>query len=328
LLFDNHGRRISYLRLAVTDRCNLRCQYCMPMQGLDWLPKHDLLSYEEMLKVSSLLVSMGIDKIRITGGEPFIRKDLLKFLRALVKLDGLQQVSITTNGVLTAPFIPELKRLGIQSINLSLDTLDRHRFEMISRRDELHQVMATLEQLLSHGMHVKINAVVMEGKNTDDILPLVELTKHAPISVRFIEEMPFNGAGEIHALSWNHQRILDHIREAHPSLKKVDDPESSTAFIFSIDGYKGSVGVIPAYTRSFCGTCNRIRLTPQGIMKTCLYDGAGLDVKQLLRNGATDNMLAGKLTMAFQQKAKDGWEAEKQRFTQSAGFESMATIGG
>src|SRR5476651_1620827 len=169
----------------------------MPEEGIDWLSRAELLSYEEMLRVCHLLVDMGIDKIRITGGEPFVRKDMMQMLRAMAGIGGLSQISITTNGVLTAPYIPELKRLGINSINLSLDTLDAGRFFSITRRDEFAAVMNTLDELLKHDMEVKINAVVMDGRNTDDILPLVNLSKDLPVSVRFIEEMPFNGDSHV-----------------------------------------------------------------------------------------------------------------------------------
>ena len=148
VLKDNHGRTINYLRLAVTDRCNLRCFYCMPEEGIDWLSRSELMTYEEMLRICSLLVKMGVEKIRITGGEPFVRKDIMKLLASLSLIQGLQQITVTTNGVLTAPLVPELKKIGIHSVNLSLDTLDRNRFFSITRRDELPKVLETLEQLL------------------------------------------------------------------------------------------------------------------------------------------------------------------------------------
>ena len=170
----------------------------MPEEGLNWLQRKELMTYEEMLQICRVLVKMGIEKIRITGGEPFVRKDLMQFLSALSKINGLNELTITTNGVLTAPLVPELKKLGIKSVNLSLDTLDANRFFMITHRDEFAKVMDTLEQLLKHDIGVKINAVVMDGKNTQDIIPMVEMTKDMPVSVRFIEEMPFNGEGHVY----------------------------------------------------------------------------------------------------------------------------------
>jgi molybdenum cofactor biosynthesis protein A len=329
LLTDNHGRNINYLRLAVTDRCNLRCFYCMPEEGLNWLSRSELMTYEEMLQACQLLVKMGIEKIRITGGEPFVRRDLMKFLTALSRIKGLNELTITTNGVLTAPLVPELKRLGIRSVNLSLDTLDANRFFTITHRDEFGKVMETLNELLKHGIEVKINAVVMDGKNTQDIIPMVEMTKELPVSVRFIEEMPFNGEGHVYnGLKWDYVRILDEIKQAFPEVKKLQDGPYSTSYNYHIPGHKGDVGVIAAYSRTFCGTCNRIRITPDGVLKTCLYDEGVMNIKAFMRSGIAENELQTKLLDAFGNRAKDGWEAERKRNVNDPAHESMATIGG
>jgi molybdenum cofactor biosynthesis protein A len=328
MLTDNHGRPINYLRLAVTDRCNLRCFYCMPEHGLDWLSRKELMSYAEMLSICSLLVEMGITKIRITGGEPFVRKDIMPFFTALSKLRGLEDLSITTNGVLTAPFVPQLKAIGIKSVNLSLDTLDAGRFFAITRRDEFDAVMRTLDELLKHDMQVKINAVIMEGKNTQDIVPMVQLTKDLPVDVRFIEEMPFNGDGHsFSGLKWDHILILDEMKEHFPAIEKIADAANSTAYNYHIPGYKGNIGIIAAYSRTFCGSCNRIRITPQGMLKNCLYDNGVLNVKDLIRAQKAGKKIKEILLSAFNNRVKDGWEAE--RLTENTGIhESMAAIGG
>lgn len=329
MLTDQHGRKISYLRLAVTDRCNLRCFYCMPEDGINWLQRDELLSYEELLHLCRLLVEMGIDKIRITGGEPFVRKDLMQLLTELSGLEGLKELSLTTNGVLTAPHIPQLKALGINNINLSLDTLDAGRFYSITRRDEFAAVMNTLHEMLRHDMRVKINAVVMDGRNTQDILPLVALTKDLPVDVRFIEEMPFNGDSHIYqGLAWDHVRILQHITEHYPDIQKVNDEPFATAYNYHIPEHAGKIGIIAAYSRTFCGTCNRIRLTPEGELKTCLYEGDGLNVKALLRGGMADNRLKQALNGPILHRFKDGFEAEKGRKITNPVHESMASIGG
>jgi cyclic pyranopterin phosphate synthase len=301
----------------------------MPEDGLNWLSRKELMSYEEMLRTCTLLVSMGIQKIRITGGEPFVRKDIMKLLTSISELNGLEELTITTNGVLTAPYIAQLKNIRVKSVNLSLDTLDAGRFFTITRRDEFSAVMDTFYELLNHDIEVKINAVVMDGKNTQDIIPLVELTKDLPVSVRFIEEMPFNGDGEIHKsiLSWDHVRILEEIKSVYPQIKKIDDPAYSTAYNYNIPGHIGSVGIIAAYSRTFCGTCNRIRITPQGTLKNCLYDDGVLNIKDLIRSGKNDDTLKETLLNAFNNRVKDGWEAE--RLVEKTGLhESMAAIGG
>ena len=328
-LFDNHGRPISYLRLAVTDRCNLRCFYCMPEEGIKYLPKKELLTFEEIVRLVTLLANMGISKVRLTGGEPFVRTDLMQLIRRIKEIDGIKSLHLTTNGVLTVPYIAELKSLGIASVNLSLDTLDRERSKLITRRDEFMRTWATFELLMKHEIPVKINAVVMEGKNIEDILPLVELTKRFAVSVRFIEEMPFNGEGSHYTtLHWTHKKIVDYIRENHPSLQKIEDPKNSSADHFQIPGYKGTIGIIAAFSRTFCGTCNRIRVTAQGVLKTCLYDDGVLNIKDLLRSGAGDEELRTQLLKAFHSRPKNGFEAEERRKKESPFMESMSTIGG
>lgn len=328
-VYDNHGRAINYLRLAVTDRCNLRCFYCMPEEGIKYLPKKDLLSFEEIERLVTLLATMGINKIRLTGGEPFVRTDLMQLIRKIVAIPGILDVHLTTNGVLTAPYIKELKALGIASVNLSLDTLDKTRFHTITRRDEFDTVMNTFEQLLHYGIPVKINAVVMDRKNTDDILPLIELTKNKNVSVRFIEEMPFNGEGSHYPqLTWTYKKILEYIRQHYPALHKVNDPDYSTAYHYVVPGYRGNIGIIAAFSRTFCGTCNRIRLTAQGTLKTCLYDDGVLNIRDLVRTGCSDEEIKLQLLNAFAHRPKDGFEAEEKRSNHKPVSESMSTIGG
>jgi molybdenum cofactor biosynthesis protein A len=328
-LYDNHGRPITYLRLAVTDRCNLRCFYCMPEEGIKYLPKKQLLTFEEIERLIRILASMGISKVRLTGGEPFVRTDLMKLVRRIVAIDGVHDLHLTTNGILTAPHIPELKSLGIASVNLSLDTLDRERFKMITRRDEFEKTWATLQQLIESNIPVKINAVVMEGRNIEDILPLIELTRNNTISVRFIEEMPFNGEGKHYStLTWTYTKIVNYIREHYPNLERLADPPHSTSYNYKVSGYVGDVGVIAAFSRTFCGTCNRIRVTAQGVLKTCLYDDGVLNIRDLMREEKSDAEIKVSLLGAFKSRALDGFEAEARRGSSSPAIESMSTIGG
>lgn len=301
----------------------------MPEEGLDWTHRKDLMTLEEMTYICSLLVTMGISKIRITGGEPFVRKDIMELLTKLAGLEKLEELTLTTNGVLTAPHVKDFKKLGITSVNLSIDTLDRERFFSITRRDELPNVLKTLEALLVHQVETKINAVVMDGKNTQDILPLADFTRDLPVSVRFIEEMPFNGSESHHpGIQWNYIKILQTIKEKYPDIAKIPDPPFSTSYNYQIPGHQGSIGIIAAYSRSFCGSCNRIRLTPVGLLKTCLYDDGVLNIKDLIRNGRTREEITSALLGAFGNRAKDGFEAERKRNGQNPVHESMATIGG
>jgi molybdenum cofactor biosynthesis protein A len=328
-LFDNHNRPLNYLRLAVTDRCNLRCFYCMPEEGIRYLPKKELLTFEEIERLITLLASMGITKVRLTGGEPFVRTDLMQLVRRIVEIPGIRDLHLTTNGILTAPHIPELKKLGIASVNLSLDTLDRNRFKLITRRDEFDNTLKTLNLLLEQDIPVKINAVVMENKNIEDIFPLIELTKHQAVDVRFIEEMPFNGEGNHYPrLHWTYQRILDYIRTQYPTLQKLNDEAASTSYNYRVPGHRGTVGIIAAFSRTFCGTCNRIRITAQGELKTCLYDDGVLNLKNLLRESTDNELIKAQLLHAFNHRAKDGFEAEQNRKTHTPIHESMSTIGG
>jgi molybdenum cofactor biosynthesis protein A len=301
----------------------------MPEEGIHYLPKKELLTFEEIIRLVTVMATMGISKVRLTGGEPFVRNDLMQLIRSMAEIPGIKDLHLTTNGILTAPHIPELTRLGIASVNFSLDTLNKERFKIITRRDEFDNTIRTLNLLLEHQIPVKINAVVMDGKNIDDIIPLAQLTKEKNLSVRFIEEMPFNG-GEKHGeqLIWSHRKIHDHLKNVFPGMYKINDPENSTAFHYKIPGHEGTIGIIAAFTRTFCGTCNRIRVTAQGTLKTCLYDHGVLDIKTLLRSGITDAALENHLLKAFSQRPKDGFEAEATRKDHQSAFESMSTIGG
>lgn len=298
----------------------------MPEEGIRYLPKKELLSFEEIERLVRILASMGVSKIRLTGGEPFLRNDLMALIRKITDTQGINEVHITTNGILTTPHIAELKALGIASVNLSLDTLDRERFKTITRRDEFDKTWQAFQLLMKHNIPVKLNAVVMEGKNEEDILPLVELTRLYPIAVRFIEEMPFNGGDHAASLSWTYTRILEKIREQY-LLEKLPDEKHATAYSYQVPGFVGNIGVIAAFSRTFCGSCNRIRLTAQGVLKTCLYDNGVMNIRDLLRAGKSDEEIKEVLVQVFQNRPKDGFEAEEKRKNVPV-TESMSTIGG
>jgi molybdenum cofactor biosynthesis protein A len=329
MLVDKFGRQIKYLRLSVTDRCNLRCFYCMPEHGINYLPREQLLTYEELLHLADLLISEGITKIRITGGEPFARKDLMHFLCKLVENSALERVSITTNGILTQPYLAELKKLGIDHINLSLDTLDRENFRRIARRDEFEKVMNTFNQMLDLGIKVKINAVIMDGINDHEIVPLASLARDYPVAVRFIEEMPFNGeVKSTKALKWNYLAILKELQASFPDLHEVPTPNNSTCQSYRFEGAKGELGIIAAFSRTFCGTCDRIRITSTGALRTCLYGHNILDMKHLIRSAKSDGEILSALRRVISERAKDGFEAERISGAEEQTNESMSVIGG
>ncbi len=329
ILVDQHSRVIDYVRIAVTDRCNLRCFYCMPEQGINYIARKELLTYEELLRIHHVLAGLGINKVRITGGEPFLRKELTDFIKALNQHSSKPNIHITTNGTLTAKHIPHFKSMGIQSVNLSLDSLDGDTFYKITRRNELDEVNKSFHLLLDHKIPTKINMVVMGGLNDQDVVSMAELSRNYPVEVRFIEEMPFNGAGvrEENRYFINHQQILDILKKTFSAIKPIAMKKGATAQKYVVPGFKGSLGIIAAYSRTFCGTCNRIRITPVGTLKTCLYDQGVFNIKSLLREGASDKQVAHAIQDAVSHKAVDGIEAEANRNENLIG-ESMATIGG
>lgn len=254
-----------------------------------------------------------------------MRRDFDRLLVRVAESHQFDSITITTNGVLTAPFVPLLKQLNIHSINLSLDTLDAQRFASITRRDAFSDVMRTLDALMANGIRTKVNAVIMEGVNEQDILPLAMLSKELPVDVRFIEEMPFNGRGDRHATKWNRKGLLEALEDGLGKLQQIPAEPHATSENFTIEGHQGSVGIIAAWSRTFCGSCNRIRLTPSGQMKTCLYGRNELDLRTMLRSNQSTDVIAESITNAVSHKMKNGIEAEAAR---SPVEESMATIGG
>lgn len=326
MLQDAHDRIINYVRLSVTDRCNLRCTYCMP-EKMQFEQHDNILSDEEILRLMKLLAFDGVNKIRITGGEPFMRPGLIQLLEKIKRIPGITDISITTNGVLTKKYIPALRNLGIRHINLSLDTLQEQRFTQITRRDKFHAVMDSFHTMLEHDMQVKVNMVVMENVNTDEIIDFARLTEQQNVGIRYIEEMPFNGQDKgFSGVSWDYHRILAAISEHYP-LEKLQDAPHSTSVNYKIPGFQGAIGVIPAYSRTFCGTCNRLRISATGGLKTCLYGNSMLNVRDLMRNPEfTDMHIRNGIQGAVKEKYIDGREAEKHYLTGI--MESMSLIGG
>lgn len=327
MLIDNHNREIDYLRLAVTDRCNLRCNYCMPAEGINFAKNDALFTIEELARLSTILVSQGINKLRITGGEPFVRRDLMVLLRHLSHLEGLNDISVTTNATLIGPYIDELKVLGIKNINVSLDAIDKATFERITRRDQYDTVHNNLLRLISEGFNVRINFIALEGQNTQDIIPILELAKHYDVSVRYLEEMPFNGGSKtFQSIAWDYKRILAYIGETYPEYYKLESPATSTSMNYKIPGFKGTFGVIPSFSRTFCGTCNRLRISATGDVITCLYAKASTNLRDILRQPDSEENIKKEILKAIGSRAKTGFEAQEKYADVFSN--SMTSIGG
>lgn len=327
MLIDNHNRTINYLRLAITDRCNLRCNYCMPAEGIDFAKKNTLFTIEELCRLSKILVAQGIDKIRITGGEPFVRKDLMVLLRYLSELEGLTDISITTNATLIGPYIAELKELGILNVNVSMDAIHKETFERITRREQYDIVYNNLIRLITEGFNVRVNFIVLQDQNIQEILPVLELQKRYPVSVRFLEEMPFNGGSKnFDTIKWDHKKILAYILKEYPEAEKIASPRTSTSVNYKIKGHKGSFGLIPSFSRTFCGSCNRLRITATGDVITCLYGKPVINLREYMRNDNAEATIRNAIVKAVGSRAKTGFEAQQQY---SGVFDSsMTSIGG
>ncbi|XP_041827865.1 molybdenum cofactor biosynthesis protein 1 isoform X2 [Melanotaenia boesemani] len=304
-LTDNFGRRHSYLRISLTEKCNLRCQYCMPEEGVKLTPRGQLLSTSEVLTLARLFVREGVEKIRLTGGEPLIRPDVLDIISELRKLEGLKTVAVTTNGMNLAKFLPKLKEAGLDLINISLDSLVPTKFEFIVRRKGFHKVMEGIEKAVELGYDpVKINCVVMRGLNEDELLDFVALTEKKPLEVRFIEYMPFDGNKWNFKKMVSYQEMLDRIRQQWPGLEMLQTGHADTAKMFKVPGFKGQVGFITSMSDHFCGSCNRLRITADGNLKVCLFGNSEVSLRDVLRSGASDEELLEIIGAAVGRKKK------------------------
>lgn len=303
MLVDSFGRMHTYLRISLTERCNLRCQYCMPSDGVELTPTTHLLTQNEIHHMASLFVSSGVDKIRLTGGEPTIRKDIEDICLRLSNLKGLKTLGITTNGLTLARKLPKLRECGLSSINISLDTLIPAKFEFMTRRKGHERVLESIYAAVELGYDpVKVNCVVMRGFNDDEISDFVDLTRDKPINVRFIEFMPFDGN------VWNvkklvpYSEMLNLVVKRFPDIKRMNDHPTETAKNFKIDGYAGSVSFITSMTEHFCAGCSRLRLLADGNFKVCLFGPSEVSLRDPLRSGADDEALRGIIEAAVKKK--------------------------
>ncbi|UCH62021.1 MAG: GTP 3',8-cyclase MoaA [Fidelibacterota bacterium] len=322
---DNHGRRLNYLRLAVTDRCNLRCRYCMPAEGITSGRRDEVLTWEELRRLCRIFVELGIEKIRITGGEPFVRKGLLPFLLELSQLPGCPEIDITTNGTLLADHLDALKRIGVSRLNISLDTLNADTFYTIARRRDFEKILQAINKADTLGFKIKINVVVMAGINDHEISDFISLTRDRKWTVRFIEPMPFDGVGGRYKSLLSGDDILTRLMRQF-YIVPVSNGKSAVATLFQVPGFQGRIGIIYGYSRRFCGACSRLRLSTRGELLTCLYGSPVLDMGALLRAGKSDGSVKRAISGAVGKRLSDGFEAERA-FNKTT-FHSMATIGG
>jgi cyclic pyranopterin phosphate synthase len=304
MLLDPYRRKINYLRISVTDRCNLRCCYCMPEEGIPLIPHEAILTYEEILRIVRVFAAEGISKVRLTGGEPLVRKGIVDFVACLSQIEKIKDLSLTTNGILLKEFARDLKQAGLKRINISLDSLRKDRFCQITRKDEFERVWTGIEEALRVDLFpIKINMVAIQGINDDEIESFARLTLHLPLIVRYIEYMP-SGNGE----EWKASEILTipQIKSRLESVSKLipipSDRWDGPAKRFRMEGAVGEIGLIGPISSHFCEDCNRLRLTPDGKIRTCLFSDEEIDVKELLRKGGSDRDLKERLLMALRTK--------------------------
>jgi len=304
MLLDPFRRKINYLRISITDRCNLRCRYCMPEDGIPLIPHEEILTYEEILRTVLVFSTEGISKIRLTGGEPLIRKGIIDFVSRLSRIEGIKDLSLTTNGILLKEFAHDLKKAGLKRINISLDSLIRERFCQITRKDDFERVWAGIEEALRVGLSpVKINMVAIQGLNDDEIESFAQLTLRLPLVIRYIEYMP-SGNGEV----WKEgdlltiPRIKARLENLGELIPIPSDRWDGPAKRFRMEGALGEIGLIGAVSSHFCNDCNRLRLTPDGKIRTCLFSDEEIDVKELLRRGGSDQDLRERLLVALKKK--------------------------
>ena len=289
-MFDSTRREIHYLRLSVTDLCNLRCRYCMP-DGVEKLEREAVLTYEEFLRLAALFAQCGIDTVRVTGGEPLVRKNVAQLVAGLKAIPGIRKVTMTTNGILLAQQLPALLAAGLDSVNISLDTLRPEAFRQITARDDFAAVQAGLQAALESGIPVKLNCVPQAGVNEGELEDLAALAENRPLQVRFIEMMPIGYGAAMPCISGPELRQ----RFAHrwPELQPLTEAAfgDGPAVYYTVPGWQGSIGFIAAVHGKFCASCNRVRLTSQGFLRPCLASEAGCDLRALLRSGADDTQL-------------------------------------
>ena len=317
---DKQGRNINYLRVSVTDRCNLRCVYCMPEEGIEGLRHDDILRFEDILKIVKAATSLGINKIRYTGGEPLVMKDIDKLIYETSKLQGIKDIAMTTNGILLSDMAEDLKKAGLKRVNISLDTLDKDKFKDITRIGNLDKVLESIHKCLALGIKpVKINTVLMRGVNDAEFEDFLNLAKEMPVEIRFIELMPI---GESIKLYEESKISFSEILKQHPELIPIESEKGTTAQLYKIQGSKGKIGFISPISCKFCEDCNKIRLTSIGTIKPCLHSKEEINLREYL---SSEELLTTKLKSAIFNKPL---EHHLQEESASRSDKMMYQIGG
>jgi cyclic pyranopterin phosphate synthase len=306
-LIDGYGRIGRKLRLSVTDRCNMRCIYCMPDNNNEWFEQHNILSYEEIIRLSAVFVSLGIEKLRITGGEPTVRYKIETLIGALSNIRGIKSIDMTTNGLLLSDKVKELKQAGLDGVNISLDTFRADRFKAIAGVDGLDRVLTSIKAADNVGLKVKINAVVIRGWNDDEVVDFARFARDTGYTVRFIEFMPLDGTGIwTPDLVFSKREMIQRINKNVKELVPLNNNNSEPATLYSFADSEGTLGFIPSMTEPFCNKCDRLRLTSDGRFLTCLFEDPGYDLKQLLRNRKSDDDAIRKYILQCTKKKPEG----------------------
>ncbi len=298
ILKDSFGRNHNYLRISLTEKCNLRCTYCMPAEGVPLSPSPALMTADEIYEIAKVFVANGVDKIRLTGGEPLVRKDFTTIIEKLSTLDV--SIAMTTNAVTIDRYVSELKKSKVSIINVSLDTLKADRFQEMTLKPNFEKVIKNLYLLIDEGFQIKLNVVVLKGTNDSEILDFIELTKELPISIRFIEFMPFDGNRWDRSKAVSLEEINQLVNESYPkdSVLKIEDAPNDTAKNYKIKGFKGSFAIISTVTNPFCDSCNRLRLTANGKLRNCLFSEKESDLLTAHRNGESIEPIIQKAVLA------------------------------
>ena len=291
-LVDSYGRIARKLRVSVTDRCNMRCVYCMPSNNTEWIEQSNVLRYEEIVRLAKIFVGLGIEKIRVTGGEPTVRREVEKLISELSKISGIKAISMTTNGLLLYNMVQQLKEAGLGSVNISLDTFKADRFKAMGGVDGLDKVLRSIEAAADASLKVKINTVVMRGWNDDEVVDFAKFARDTGYTVRFIEFMPLDGTG-IWApdLVFSKKETIERINKNVMELVPLNNDPTEPAMLYSFADGKGTIGFIPSMTEPFCGYCDRVRITADGRFLTCLFENPGYDLKSLMRSGRSDDKI-------------------------------------